>query len=296
MRKILTMLIALIAMTPAYAADDKAVNGTYTYYGHQGMTMAEARERALAGAQTEALREAFGTLVTQDVMESNEIQNNREMQNFLSSTQSTVRGEWLTTTGTPTYQESFENGCPVVTCSVSGRGRKLSNKAPEIIAKVLNAPDKRAVTSDLLEGEDIFMYVNSPSEDVYVMICIESPDGTVQRLFPYISGPLKLAIMKKGYDYILFDRDRPQGDFGEIDAFNMTTLGEMEIDRIYVMYSPNYFRRGPWEHISDQAAETMSVKDFNKWMLELRRGDEEMGMQVINLSVRPNRDLRYEEE
>lgn len=296
MKKILILLISLISMQSAFAADDKAVKGTYTYYGNQGMSMIEARERALAGAQTEALREAFGTLVTQDVMETNEIQNNREIQNFLSSTQSTVRGEWLSTTGVPEYQEKLENGCPVVTCTVSGRGRKLSNKAPEITAKVLNSPDKRSVTSDITEGQDIYMYVNSPSEDVYMMICIESPDGTVQRLFPYIKSPLKLAVMKKGYDYILFDWNRPAGDFGEIDAFEMTTLGETEIDRIYVMYSPNYFRRGPWEHVSDQAAETMLVKDFNKWMLELRRADEEMGLQVINISVAPKRDKRYESE
>lgn len=296
MKKILTLLIALIAMPSAFAADDKAVSGTYTYYGHQGMSMAEARERALASAQTEALREAFGTLVTQDVVESSQVVNNRENQNFLSSTQSTVRGEWLGTTGTPEYSdERYENGAPVVTCTVSGRGRRLSNKAPALEVKVLSSPDKRAVATSLSEGEDIYMYVKSPEEDVYLLICIEDVEGRVQRLFPYIGAKTKLANLKKGYDYILFDSDRPAGDFGEINDFYMTLADEYEIDRIYVLYSPNYIRNGPWRHVAE-APEEMYINDFNRWVLEMRRADDQMGMQVINLGISPKRDSRYEEE
>ena len=295
------MLLAAIIMTAAkavtiYAADDKAVSGTYTYYGHPGMSMIEAKEKALEGAQNEALRSEFGTLVSQDIVQTNEIINDQEKMAFLSSTQSTVRGEWIATTGTPQYEERFEDGVPVVTCKVSGRGRKLSNKAPEILANALSAPDKRSVCSEFKDTQDIYVYLKSPESDVFAMICLEDEDGTVFKMFPFESTPAQ-ATLKKGYDYILFDKDRPSGGLGEMpgDGLYITT-DKLALNRLYVIYSPNYFRKGGWKYLEEAGLETMTTKDFNKLMIDLRRADEEMGMKVINLSVRPDGDKNFEYE
>lgn len=298
--KSMTILAVLIMMmansVTSFAADDKAVSGTYTYYGHPGMSMVEAKEKALEGAQNEALRNEFGTLVSQDVVQTTEIVNDKDKMSFLSSTQSTVRGEWLATTGTPQYEERFENGVPVVTCKVSGRGRKLSNKAPELLANALSAPDKRAVSSEFKDSEDIFVYVKSPERDVFIMICLEDEDGTVYKMFPFESTPAQ-ATLKKGYDYILFDKDRPSGGLGEMPGDGLfITTDKLALNRLYVVYSPNYFRKGGWKFLQDAGLETMTTKDFNKLMIELRRADEEMGMKVINLSVKPEGDKNFEYE
>ena len=296
-RRFLSLAIAFIAATIctwAFAADDKSVSGTYTYYGHPGMTMVEAREKALEGAQNEALRSEFGTLVSQDVVQTNEIVNDKEKMAFLSSTQSTVRGEWIATTGTPQYEERYENGAPVVTCKVSGRGRKLSNKAPEIIVNALSAPDKRSVCSEFKDAQDIFVYIKSPERDVFVMVCLEDEDGLVYKMFPFESTPAQ-ATLTKGYDYILFDPARPSGNLGEMPGDGLAiTTDKLALNRLYVVYSPNYFRKGSWNFLQEAELDTMSTRDFNKLMIELRRADEEMGMKVINLSVSPNTDSKYE--
>lgn len=298
--KSLTLLAVIMMMTAnsltSFAADDKAVSGTYTYYGHPGMSMVEAKEKALEGAQNEALRNEFGTLVSQDVVQTTEITNDKDKMSFLSSTQSTVRGEWLATTGTPQYEERFENGAPVVTCKVSGRGRKLSNKAPELLANALSAPDKRAVSSEFKDSEDIFVYVKSPERDVFIMVCLEDEDGTVYKMFPFESTPAQ-ATLKKGYDYILFDKARPTGGLGDMPGDGLfITTDKLALNRLYVVYSPNYFRKGGWKFLEDAGLETMTTKDFNKLMIELRRADEEMGMKVINLSVKPAGDKNFEYE
>ncbi len=297
-KRMLALTTAIIIMAvqavQAIAADDKAVSGTYTYYGHPGMSMVEAKEKALEGAQNEALRNEFGTLVSQDIVQTNEIVNDKEKMAFLSSTQSTVRGEWIATTGTPQYEERFENGAPVVTCKVSGRGRKLSNKAPEITVNALSAPDKRAVSSEFKDSEDIFVYIKSPERDVFVMVCLEDEDGMVYKMFPFESTPAQ-ATLTKGYDYILFDKNRPSKQLGEMpgDGLYITT-DKLALNRLYVVYSPNYFRKGAWNYLQEAGLDTMSTRDFNKLMIELRRADEEMGMKVINLSVSPNTDRKYE--
>ncbi len=295
-----SLLVAFIAATAlsvcAWAADDKSVSGTYTYYGHPGMSMVEAKEKALEGAQNEALRNEFGTLVSQDIVQTNEIVNDKEKMAFLSSTQSTVRGEWLATTGTPRFEERFEDGVPVVTCTVSGRARKLSNKAPEIIANALSAPDKRAVNSEFKDSQDIFLYVKSPETDVFLMVCLEDEDGMVYKMFPFESTPAQ-ATLTKGYDYILFDKNRPSGNLGEMpgDGLYITT-DKLALNRLYIIYSPNYFRKGAWKYLEEANLDTMSTRDFNKLMIELRRADEEMGMKVINLSVSPQSDRNFEYE
>ncbi len=293
---IIAFLAIIISSLNMEAADDKAVTGTYTYYGHPGMSMIEAKEKALEGAQNEALRSAFGTLVSQDVVQTNEIVNDKEKMAFLSSTQSTVRGEWIATTGTPTYEERFEDGVPVVTCKVSGRGRKLSNKAPELLANALSAPDKRAVNSEFEDAQDIFVYLKSPERDVFVMVCLEDEDGMVYKMFPFENTPAQ-ATLKKGYDYILFDKDRPGGDLGEMPGDGLfITTDKLALNRLYIVYSPNYFRKGSWNYLEEANLDTMNTKDFNKLMIELRRADEEMGMKVINLSVKPKMDKNYEYE
>ena len=69
---------------------------------------------------------------------------------------------------------------------------------------------------------------------------------------------------------------------------------KLALNRLYVVYSPNYFRKGNWTYQEDANLDTMTTKDFNRLMIELRRADEEMGMKVINLSVKPNQDNDYE--
>ena len=295
MRAIIIAIFALISCgIQSKAAEDKAVSGTYTYYGHPGMSMVEAKEKALEGARNEALRSEFGTLVSQDIVQTNEIVNDKEKMAFLSSTQSTVRGEWIATTGTPVYDERFENGVPVVTCKVSGRGRKLSNKAPEIVVNALSAPDKRAISSEFKDSQDIFVYIKSPERDVFVMVCLEDEEGTVYKMFPFESTPAQ-ATLKKGYDYILFDKDRPGGSLGEMPGDGLYIMTDkLALNRLYVVYSPNYFRKGSWTYLEEANLDTMTTKDFNKLMIELRRADEEMGMKVINLSVMPDVDKNYE--
>lgn len=286
-RILAVFVVSVCTVACAWSAGDKAVSGTYTYYGHPGMGMVEAREKALEGAQCEALRAAFGTLVSQDIMQTSEIVDDKEKMAFLSSTQSTVRGEWLANTEAPKYEERMEGDVPVVTCSVSGRGRRLSNKAPELVANALSAPDKRSVNSDFKDSQDIFVYLKSPERDVFVMICLEDEDGIVYRMFPFENTPPK-ATLKKGYDYILFDKDRETPGLGEMAGGGMCISTErLALNRLYVVYSPNYFRKGSWVYNEDADLETMSAKDFNRLMIELRRADEEMGMRVINISVSP---------
>lgn len=256
----------------------------------------EYLEQNVAGLKEMDTRYSYHIEVSKDVIQTNEIVNDKEKMAFLSSTQSTVRGEWIATTGTPEYDERMDGDIPVVTCRVSGRGRRLSNKSPKLLANTLSAPDKRAICSDFYDSQDIFVYLKSLERDVFVMICLEDEDGTVYKMFPFENTPAQ-ATLKKGYDYILFDKDRMTPGLGEMpgDGLYITT-DKLALNRLFIVFSPNYFRRGNWIYDEGSNLETMTSRDFNRLMIELRRADEEMGMKAINLSVKPQRNRHFEYE
>lgn len=286
-KTVFLLLILMASQALAFAASDKKVKGEYTFYATPEMSLIQAREIALTRAQNEALRNEFGTLIRQDVVQTDEIVNNNEHSSFLSNTQSTVGGEWLATEGTPIYEERLENGAMVVTCRVEGRARKLSNKAPKINAHVMNISDKRNECNKFVDQDDLYLYINSPESDIYTMVCLLDEAGDVYNLFPFESTPKGTAPIKKGMDYILFDSNRPGGTLGDDIQDFIITADEFALNRLYVVYSPNYFRKGPWKKDTESGIDMMKENDFNKLLLELRRADEEMDVVAINFSVQP---------
>lgn len=287
------ILLAVVALLFPYitsAAKEKAkeieVKGEWVYVATRGESLLEAEAKALEGAKCDALAKAFGTRVTQDVMQMEEVIGSKESMTFMSNTESTVRGVWLSTKGKPDIEKSFEDGSIVVRCKVEGYGRELSNKAPDIDVRVLNEPSKHAVCSRFKDQDDVYVYVQSPEEDVYAMVCFLDENGKVMRFFPYMGTEMKDARFKKGYEYILFDPDRPSGDFGQVDPFHILAK-EPAYNRIFVIYSPHKFKRGAWRHVDDDTADWMTEKEFNKWLLEMRGNDDEMDVKVINFLVEP---------
>lgn len=277
--------------TASVSARDRVVRGECVRYGNAGETPAETQRKALVGARIDALSREFGTLLTQDVMQIGQVTDGRERDLFSSCTESTVRGEWIADKEEPSYEPWIEpDGTYAVRCRVVGYGRELSNKAPRIKAEVLNAPDKRAVCHSFKDGDRVYVYMNSLEKDVYAMVCIVGEDGYVQRYFPYLDTDPRKARFKKGNDYVLLNEDSPIPDFGTTDGFRLV-IDEPDFNRLYVIYSPNYFSYGPWIHVNDGVTpDYMTAKDFNDWLVSSRRIDDEMSWQAFDLFIEPRQD------
>lgn len=275
-----------VALPLSAAARDVEVTGEGVYVASSGESLLQARVNALAEAQSNAMAKAFNTRVNQNTVQRSTVTDSHESLTFLSSTESAVKGEWLATKGKPLFEESLQNGTLTVRCRVEGWVRELTNKVAEIDVKVLKEPSKHAETSRFKDGDDIYLYLRSPQEDVYAMVCFMDEEGTVLRFFPYMHTEMKKARFKKGREYMLFDEDTKSNDFGAVNAFHIVA-NEPAFNQIYVIYSPNQFNRGRWHHENDETADRMTEKEFNRWLLEMRRIDDEMGVKTINILVEP---------
>ena len=76
--------LTLMASGAFFMADAqvKKVKGEYTYYGDKNDSPAMSKRKALEGARLDALSKEFGTIVTQDVLQSDRVDANGEVNKF----------------------------------------------------------------------------------------------------------------------------------------------------------------------------------------------------------------------
>ena len=96
------MILALaITLTPfsGFALKEMSVNGEYTFYGDGSHSRDECKRLALEGARIEALKSAFGTIVSQDIVQHDMVNDGGESTYFSAMSATEVKGEWIADDG-----------------------------------------------------------------------------------------------------------------------------------------------------------------------------------------------------
>ena len=282
------MMMLLVCGLAAWGAPAiKTVKGEYTYYGDGTTSPADCKRLALEGARLDALSKEFGTIVTQDVLQADRIDSKGEANKFLSLSATAVKGEWIADDGQPEYDVKLDaDGNMVVRCVVKGKAREISNESVDFDAMVLrNATTKNAASTDFYNGDNLYLYFCAP-ENGFVSVFLSLEGGTVYQMLPYENAQSPEAKVKKGYDYVFFDENRAEGDFGAADSFQIECLDGIEFNKIYVVYSPSYFAR-PVMHKMDNGMDGVSEDDFSKWLVKTRRNDPRLNVKQMNLKIYP---------
>lgn len=289
--RIATAACAILMVQTAVADSSvKKVSGNYTYYGDKNDSPAMSKMKALEGARLDAISKEFGTIVTQDVLQADRIDSKGETSNFFSLSSTEVKGEWIADDGEPTFVVSLGNDdCLIVNCRVNGTAKSISNDAIEFEAVALrNGNTKGNSSTEYHQGDDLFLSFTAPV-DGYVSVFLMGNNGDVNKMLPYQQDSRQEVKVKKNYDYIFFDPSKGTGEFGEVDAFCIGTDGEIEFNKLYVVFSPNPFSI-PVLHPakSDITLPYLTEEEFSKWLVKNRRNDPKMGVKQINLKLYPN--------
>lgn len=275
--------------TASAAPAVKTVQGEFTYYGDKSSSPAECKRMALEGARLDALAKEFGTIVTQDVMQSDRIGSRGETNKFLSLSSTAVKGEWIADEGDPVFTITLDaEDNFVVTCKVKGKAREISNEATEFDARVLrNGTRPGNAATDFYNGDDLYLYFTAPV-DGYVQVFLSLEDGNVYQMLPYLMDTTGEAKVRKGYDYVFFDASKAEGTFGTPDQFRIACDGEIEFNKIYVVFSPSYFAKPLTRPRSSlEELPSLSEDDFSKWLVKTRRNDPRLGVKQMNLKIYP---------
>lgn len=286
----MVLFLAILFLPTAAKADNDVVTveGVATYYGESNDSPADCKRKALAQARIEALRR-FGTIVSQNLFQSESDNGDSAESSFLSLSESEVKGEWLGDVGEPEYQTSFsDDDTLVVTCKIKGRARALSNEAAEFEALVLrNGTDRRNADTQFNNGDDMYVSFTAPTNG-YVMIFLLDEAGDAYCLLPYLRATEDMVKVKKNYNYVFFDSSRAGTEFGTVDDLVMTADRKREYNKLYVLFSPNPIAMPMVKPKSDGLPASMKTEDFHKWIIKVRRNDQRLGVQSIPLIINPS--------
>lgn len=287
-RIILTVFIAASVCISALADDIRTVEGEATFLGDSRHSPADCKRLAAEQARIDALRKAFGTIVSQDILQTDAIKGDSESSRFLSLSSSETKGEWLGDLGQPEYDARLDNdGNYIVHCKIRGRAKEISNQASEFDALVLrNGTNRRNADTHFRHNDDLYLYFSAPVSG-YVAAFLADESGNVYGILPYSTGDVDRIQVKRGYDYIFFDPSRGN-DFGNVDQLQLTASDGEEFNKVYVVFSPEPFAMAPVKFTVPGAPPSMESEEFTKWLTKCRRNDPRMGVKSMNIVISPS--------
>ena len=289
------ILISLLAIVPLVSSAQKTVvaSGSYTYYAPMNVTPDQAELTAIERAKIDIIEKEFGRVV--GVRNYTEVANQGDNSyvKFLSLGESEVQGEWLETIGKPDIKHDFADNLQVITVSIVGRIREIKTTKVDFDSKILrNGVSDRYESSEFKDGDDFFVSFLTPV-DGYVAIYLYDLSG-VNRLLPmkysghpayFVSADTKYVFFADGisrYDDISKkNQNAIHSDYG------LTCSGESEINRVYVLFSPNRFTTAS-DSIPDDETTPASIgfNDFQKWLSRCRKRDKEMSLKICDIIIR----------
>lgn len=270
----------LIAMSPlaAIAQNEPREEEVHAVYelvidDNSTLTLADAKHRAIENAKAEAIREAFGSMLTSDVIIDSDVTDGKESSHFSEVTIDMAKGDWLADTQEPKLDVSFDNGVLTFTAEVWGRAREIIQARPDVEWNVIKGvPNKKNVSDSFNNREHIYLSFRSPIAG-YLAVYLLDASNKAYCLLPYKNSATSTFKVEAGKDYMLFD---PESDANCTAPYSLTTRRPMEHNEIVVIFSPNNFTQTYTASDNRKLPKSLSTLDFRSWLLKNQRVDKEL--------------------
>ena len=283
-KHIAVFIAFLLFLQIAYSQSKRTVVGEYRMMVPSYMSREEARLTAIEQAKTEALAKEFGTIVSQTNLMLMEESNRRSNDSFYSIGQCDVKGVWLKTEGEPIVTEQIIDGKHWLEAKVKGVARELRSATVDIENHLLrNGKGDEFESDEYRDGDRFYVSFQSPRNGYLAVYLLDAKRDA------YLIVPNKneeLFPVKRGDRYVFIDDEK--------ERFILTTEEPMEINQVYIIFSPNKFfsknvsatndgvdlgkyRTDEFKRITRPPY--IPCKKFQEWINKLRVKDTEM--QVI---------------
>ena len=277
MRRHQSILLILSIMMPAMAMAQRTadVQGTYTYVvgDNDNITLREAKRKCIELAKADAIKTEFGELITSDVIDTNVETNGEATSSFFwENTVAMAKGDWLGDTKAPEIVAHYEDGKLIFKANVWGKAREIIQAKADLKWEILkDGVNEKTETTTFASGERIYVSFRSPS-DGYVAAYLIVGDDETSCLLPYRRDPTGMFQIKRGKDYVFFDKETdPMASY-----YKLSTQHETEDNQLVIIYSPHPFTK--CNDITGDARHpnSLSTHDFQKWLLKCQRADRDM--------------------
>lgn len=272
--KYILLLLSILFTLPVFSQKMKTVEGEYTYYAPENVTLEEAKRIALDRAKIQALADAFGTIVSQTNATHVQNRNGSSDIDFLSIGGSEVKGEWIETVGEPQYDISYEQGMLVVKVSVKGKAREIVSAQIDIKVKVLrNGTEDKFESDEFRDGDDLYLSFVSPVSG-YLAVYLVDAEQKAYCLLPYRSQTDGIYKVEANRRYVFFNiKEAHAAERQFVNEYVMTCSRSSEYNQIYVIFSPQPFAKATDNTSAETLPRELDFEDLQKWLVNIRRKD-----------------------
>ena len=284
-RSIITVCLLFFAL-PILAQRTEKVRAEYVYHAPENISLEEAKRIALERSKIQAIADEFGTIVSQSNTTLVSNRNGESSTDFFSLGGSEVKGEWIETIGQPEYKINYDQGMLVVKAIVSGRIREIVSAQIDIKAEVLcNGTDLRFARKDFRNGDDLYLYFQSPVDGYLAVYLLDEVSQMVYCLLPYKSSSEAVTPIEHDKPYVFFSAKHAGDKAHLVDEYTMTCNSSVERNTIYVVFSPNEFAKANSNNVEELLPQELSFEEFQKWLVKGRKRDNDMIVKNIQLLI-----------
>ena len=285
--KLSPFILVLLSLSSTITLAQKTVDvhGSYFYEisDNDNITLREAKLKCLELAKADAIKAEFGELITSDVIDTNAETNGETTTSFFwENTVAMAKGDWLGDTKEPQINIEYKDNKLIFTAEVWGRAREILQSKADLKWKILKEEDgKKVETNRFRDGERVFLSFRSPANGYLAVYLIQADDDT-SCLLPYRSDSTGRFQIKRGTNYILFDRETdPSASY-----YKLSTQHAMEDNQLVIIYSPNPFTKCNDVSNDPKRPNSLNTHDFQKWLLKCQRADRDMIVNKKWLKIR----------
>lgn len=266
----------------------KQVEATYTYYTGLSVSIEEAERIALERAKLQALEDAFGTVMSQSNSTIISNRNGETDMNFYSIGNNDIKGEWIETIGQPKFTHVFRDNLLVVTCSLKGKVREITDVKIKYEANPLrNGTDLRFADKNFKDGDDLYFYFKTPVSGFLMIFLLDENDNTVYRLLPYKGQNISATPVHQDKEYIFFSTEIEDRTYRlEIDEYRLSCEKEIEFNTLYIIFSPTEIYKGMgYNKTSTDKPSSLTYGDFISWLSNLLANNPTVQFDEISISI-----------
>ena len=291
MKRITLLLCTVLICLISSAGDIKRISITYEYISdNPNETPEQAEQTALQQAKQKALEAHFGL----DVLGmSSSLSHNRvggqsaiSTQDFVSISETSVRGEWIETIKQTILEKTFQNGFWHVKVYLEGRARNHSVEKAAIQYALINDIDDTAPCDQFRNGDDLFLCFSSPVAGSLCVYLVDA-EGMAYCLLPYQSNQFGCHTIKANCDYLLFSVQHDR----QADEYTLNTQLSNEHNTVFIVFSPNQFTKAKdnqsgknWQ--DEQLPRQLTYEELLKWLARNQTRDEQMIVRREIISIR----------
>lgn len=290
-RFLFILVLSVLGCMEAVAQKIKTVSGEYIYYPSETQSLDEAKRVALYRAQVQILADTYGTVL--NATSATVVQNSSDNSSvdMFSLSESSVKGEWLETVGYPEYcTEITPEGMLAVKVKVTGKVREITHAQVDFTARILrNGTEDKFEDTGFNAGDDMYLSFSSPADGFIAVYLFDGADD-VYCLLPYQSSREGIVKTLAGERHLFFSSEHPYGveHAGMVDEYTLTCERELEVNRIYVVWSTSSFVKANDVKGDESVPRMLDYASFQKWLSAIRVADRNLSVKTFDIQIRNN--------